>query len=67
VFADAIELLASRGISKQRIAYVGDSFVNDVSGALNAGLVPLLLDPYDDHDNEDCERIHSLHELLAFV
>ncbi|MEK7293209.1 MAG: HAD family hydrolase, partial [Actinomycetota bacterium] len=60
-------LLASQGISKDRIAYVGDSFVNDVGGALNAGLVPLLLDPYDDHADEDCERIHSLHELLAFV
>lgn len=67
VFADAITLLASHGISKERTAYVGDSFVNDVGGALNAGLVPLLLDPYDDHVNEDCERIHSLHELLAFV
>ncbi len=67
VFADAIELLAQRGISKDRVAYVGDSLVNDVYGALNAGLVPLLLDPYDDHINDDCERIHSLHELEAFV
>ena len=67
VFADAIALLAQSGISKERIAYVGDSFVNDVGGALNADLVPLLLDPYDDRANEDCERIHSLHELLAFV
>lgn len=67
VFAEAIELLAQRGISRDRVAYVGDSFVNDVSGAHNAGLVPLLLDPFDDHANENCERIHSLHELLAFV
>jgi putative hydrolase of the HAD superfamily len=67
VFADAIALLARRGISKERIAYVGDSFVNDVGGALNVGLVPLLLDPFDDHAHEDCERIHSLHELLAYV
>lgn len=67
VFADAIELLTRRGISKERIAYVGDSFVNDVGGALNVGLVPLLLDPFDDRAHEDCERIHSLHELLAFV
>lgn len=67
VFADAIELLAQRGITKDRVAYVGDSLVNDVYGAINAGLVPLLLDPYDDHVNDDCERIHSLHELEAFV
>ncbi|MHB1091238.1 MAG: HAD family hydrolase, partial [Ilumatobacteraceae bacterium] len=63
VFADAIALMERRGISKERIAYVGDSFVNDVGGALNAGLVPLLLDPYDDHVDDGCERIHSLHEL----
>lgn len=67
VFADAIALLAQRGISKDRTAYVGDSFVNDVGGARNAGLVPLLLDPFDDRAHEDCERIHSLHELLVFV
>ncbi|MFA5773841.1 MAG: HAD family hydrolase [Ilumatobacteraceae bacterium] len=67
IFAQAIELLYLRGISKDRIAYVGDSFVNDVSGARSAGLAPLLLDPYDDHASDDCERIHSLHELLEFV
>lgn len=67
VFTDAIELLEQRGITRDRVAYVGDSFVNDVTGAINAGLVPLLLDPYDDHANEDCERIRSLHELIAFV
>jgi len=67
VFTGAIEMLALRGISRERVAYVGDSFVNDVGGAHNAGLVPLLLDPFDDRAHEDCERIHSLHELLAFV
>lgn len=67
VFADAIELFAQRGISKDRVAYVGDSFVNDVGGASNAGLIPILLDPYDDRAHENCERIHSLHELLLLV
>ncbi|MEO5974902.1 MAG: HAD family hydrolase [Ilumatobacteraceae bacterium] len=67
VFAEAIQLLAQRGIPKDRVAYVGDSLINDVYGALNAGLVPLLLDPFDDHATDDCERIHSLHELEAFV
>lgn len=67
IFADALALLAQRGISKERVAYVGDSFVNDVGGAHNAGLIPILFDPYDDHADEDCERVHSLHELLAFV
>jgi hypothetical protein len=38
-----------------------------VGGATAAGLVPLLYDPFDDHAHYDCERLGSLHELLAFV
>jgi hypothetical protein len=26
-----------------------------------------LLDPYNDHARYDCERISSLHELLALI
>ena len=64
IFRDAI---AALDLPPDRIAYVGDSFVNDVGGARAAGLVPLLYDPFDDHAGYDCERIASLHELLEFV
>jgi putative hydrolase of the HAD superfamily len=64
IFTDAI---AALGLSPDRIAYVGDSYVNDVGGARAAGLVPLLYDPFDDHAEYDCERLGSLHELLDFV
>lgn len=64
VFGDAI---AELKLPPERIAYVGDSFVNDVGGARAAGLVPLLYDPFDDHVDYDCERLRSLHELLDFV
>lgn len=64
IFNNAIALLVSMGIDKGRVAYVGDSFVNDVGGARNAGLLPILLDPYDDQKHRDCERIKSLHELI---
>ena len=67
VFANAIALLNGRGIATERIAYVGDSYVNDVGGARNAGLHPLLLDPYDDHADFDCERITSVHDVIGFV
>ena len=67
VFRDAIAVMNDKGIGNDRIAYVGDSFVNDVMGARNAGLHPILLDPYGDHANYDCERVASLHELLAFI
>jgi FMN phosphatase YigB (HAD superfamily) len=64
IFSDAI---AALGLPPERIAYVGDSYVNDVGGARAAGLVPLLYDPFDDHAAYDCERLGSLHELLEFV
>jgi putative hydrolase of the HAD superfamily len=67
VFANSIALLNGRGIATERIAYVGDSYVNDVGGARNAGLHPLLLDPYDDHADFDCERITSVHDVIGFV
>jgi putative hydrolase of the HAD superfamily len=50
---------------RDRILYVGDALVMDVQGARAAGLVPVLLDPYDDHDGADFHRIRSLDELLG--
>ena len=67
IFRDAIAVMNEMGIGNDRIAYVGDSYVNDVVGARNAGLHPILLDPYNDHAGYDCERISSLHDLLAFI
>jgi putative hydrolase of the HAD superfamily len=64
VFDDAIRAM---GVDPGRIAYVGDSYVNDVGGARNAGLVPILFDPYGFHPDADCERIASVHELVAMM
>ncbi len=61
------EAIAVMNVPRDRIAYIGDSFVNDVGGARNAGLNPLLLDPFGFHLDKDCERIESLHELVRFV
>jgi putative hydrolase of the HAD superfamily len=61
------EAIAELNLAPARIAYVGDSFVNDVAAARAAGLVPILYDPFDDHARYDCERVHSLHEVLEFV
>lgn len=49
---------------RSRIAYVGDSVIMDIVGAGAAGLHPILVDPYDDHDGADFERIRSIGELL---
>jgi putative hydrolase of the HAD superfamily len=60
--------LASLGdVDRSRVAYVGDSFLNDVAGAGAAGLVPLQLDPYDLYGSHGHERISSLHDLLGWV
>ena len=56
-------LPAFAGIDPSRIAYVGDSVTMDVAAARGAGLHPILLDPYGDHDGADFERIESVHQL----
>lgn len=62
IFTPALEAL---GLPPDRVAYVGDSVVNDVGGAAAAGLHPIQLDPYDDQAGAAHARVASLHELLA--
>jgi putative hydrolase of the HAD superfamily len=50
---------------RSRIAYVGDSVTMDIGGARAAGLLPILLDPFDDHPEADFLRIRSLGDLLS--
>ena len=50
---------------RSRIAYIGDSVTMDIEGGRAAGLHPILLDPYDDHEGADFDRIRSLTELLG--
>jgi putative hydrolase of the HAD superfamily len=52
------------GIEPHAIAYIGDSVTMDIGAARDAGVHPILLDPYDDHPNVDFERIRSPLELL---
>ena len=54
-------------VERSRIAYVGDSLVMDVKGSRAAGLVPILVDPYDDAIGHDVDRIRSLADLLALI
>lgn len=57
------------GVERARVAYVGDSVTMDVDGARAAGLLPVLLDPYDDHNDlrdacgAEVTRIRSLTDL----
>ncbi|MEQ8436715.1 MAG: HAD family hydrolase [Ilumatobacter fluminis] len=49
---------------RDRIVYVGDSVVMDIGGATAAGLTPVLIDPYDDHEGADFARIRAVTDLL---
>ena len=65
IFVPALAALG--GVARERVAYVGDSYINDVEGASAAGLVPLQLDPYGLYAHMGHERIASLHDLADLV
>jgi len=64
IFAMAVEKLH---LPAAACLYVGDHYDNDVLGARNAGLVPLLLDPFDVVPENDVDRIHRLSDLLEML
>jgi putative hydrolase of the HAD superfamily len=65
IFDPALEHFAE--FDRARIAYVGDSVTMDIGGARAAGLHPILLDPFADHEGAEFERISSLMDLLGWV
>ena len=58
----ALEMINYKG-DKKDVCYVGDS-LNDCLSAVNAGVVPILLDRDDEYKDAPYIRIHSLNELL---
>lgn len=52
---------------RDRILYVGDSVSMDVNGSRAAGLVPVLIDPFDDHDAADSARVKSVADLIKLI
>jgi len=52
--------LAQSGANPAQTLYVGDLYEVDVLGARSVGLHALLLDPYSDWQNVDCERLPDL-------
>ena len=58
----ALEMINYKG-DKKDVCYVGDS-LNDCLSAVNAGVVPILLDRDDEYKDTPYLRIHSLNELL---
>jgi putative hydrolase of the HAD superfamily len=52
--------LAACGAHPSRVLHVGDMYHADVVGAREAGLHALLLDPFGDWGDVDCERVPDL-------
>ena len=50
-----------------RCIYVGDNYDRDVIGARQAGLAPILIDPFDVVAAQDVVRIHELKELVMLL
>jgi HAD superfamily hydrolase (TIGR01509 family) len=55
--------LAVSGADPSHVLHVGDMYHADVVGARQAGLYALLLDPFNDWGDVDCERIPDLSAL----
>ena len=58
----ALEMIGYKG-DKKDVCYVGDS-LNDCLSAVNAGIVPILLDRDGEYPNAPYQTIKSLQELL---
>ena len=58
----ALEMIGYKG-DKKDVCYVGDS-LNDCLSAVNAGIVPILLDRDNEYVDAPYQRIKSLKELL---
>ncbi|HKA21733.1 MAG TPA: HAD family hydrolase [Blastocatellia bacterium] len=54
-------------VAPEEAAYVGDLYWVDVVGAGNAGLLPILYDPFDFNEVSDCLTIRSLGELKTVL
>lgn len=56
--------LEKSGATPESTVHIGDLYHVDVLGAWSAGIHALLLDPYDDWQDVDCERVP---DLLSFA
>lgn len=55
------------GLRPEECLYVGDLYAIDVLGARAAGLMPLLLDPFDRFSEWDVERIATVADLPGWL
>jgi putative hydrolase of the HAD superfamily len=59
--------LTQLNISAERCVYIGDNYDRDVIGARNAGMTPILLDPFEVVAETDVIRIKVLGDLIDIL
>jgi putative hydrolase of the HAD superfamily len=59
--------LERSGATPEKTLHVGDMYNFDVVGARSAGIHALLLDPYSDWQDVDCERLPDLLTLCEKI
>jgi putative hydrolase of the HAD superfamily len=64
IFELALQQLA---LPAERCVYVGDNYDRDVVGARNAGMMPILLDPFEVVAETDVIRIKVLGDLIEVL
>jgi len=64
IFEAALE---KHGINPDHAIHVGDSEVNDVQGAMNAGLKPIFVDRDGANDSASTPRVENLTEIIDLL
>lgn len=64
IFEIALDRL---GVQANRAIHVGDTPAADCTGALSAGITPVLIDPYNDHPDFNGLRVKPLTEVAHLV
>jgi putative hydrolase of the HAD superfamily len=60
-------VLQRAGSTPETAIHVGDLYHVDAVGARNAGVHPVLLDPFDLYRHYDVDRVRSLDQLVEYV
>ena len=55
------------GVDASESVHVGDSYTQDVVGARQAGLLPIIIDRNERYDAVDCLKVRNLKELFGIL
>jgi putative hydrolase of the HAD superfamily len=59
--------LKKAGIGGDKVIYIGDRYVEDVLGAREAGITPILFDRARQYKDKDCLKFYTYQELYVLL